>query len=159
MADRIRYGEPEFPAHYLCAHGKGVGVQIDHLLRRPFAHQYVVKAVGQRRRLECFKVRCVHFSGKGFVRTVAQWLACALLAAAKIDGFIFGGVEFGGCEGRAFVRAVAKGLRLAQTTSAPVVVSTGLDWCGVRGFLGNVSVHGVPFVGLTRWGDHRYRVD
>ena len=60
-----------------------------------------------------------------------------VLAAAEVEGFGFGGLEFGGGKGAVFVAAVAEGLGIAAAASAPVVAFAGFDFDGVRGFLGD----------------------
>lgn len=56
----------------------------------------------------------------------------ALLAAAEIHGGIFVRGELFRREGGGLVAAIAEGLRLAQTTGAPVVILVFFDIDGVR---------------------------
>ena len=67
-----------------------------------------------------------------FVCTIAQGLGGAVFATTKIHRLGFLGMVFHGGEFAAFVRAVAKRLRLALSAGAPVIVFTRFDVAGVR---------------------------
>jgi hypothetical protein len=83
--------------------------------------------------------------GQCFVRTVTQGLGCAVFATAKIDRLGFFGVVFHRGERAAFVRAIAKWLRLALAAGAPVVIFTRFHITSVGGLLSDMGVHGVSF--------------
>jgi len=71
------------------------------------------------------------------VAVVAENRIGAVLAAAEIDGFRFGGFEFHGCKVATLVAAVAEGLAGATTASAPEVAFAGFNSNGIGAPLGN----------------------
>jgi hypothetical protein len=71
------------------------------------------------------------------VASVAENRMGCMLAAAEIDGFGFGGLEFYGREFASLVAAVAERLGIALAAGTPVVAFTGFDFDGKRAFLGN----------------------
>jgi hypothetical protein len=74
------------------------------------------------------------------VRTIAQGLATTVFAAAKIDGVSRVSGIFNRCEAAAFMRAVAKWLRLALAAGAPPIVFSCFD-LGCEGrFLRNIRM-------------------
>jgi hypothetical protein len=77
------------------------------------------------------------------MRTIAQGLGSAMFAATKIHRLGFFGVVFHRGELAAFVRTIAKGLRLALAAGAPVVVFTRFNITGVGGLLGDMGFHEV----------------
>jgi hypothetical protein len=81
--------------------------------------------------------------GQRFVRTITQGLGSAVFATAKIHRLGFFGVVFHRGERAAFVRTIAKWLRLALAAGAPVVIFARLHIAGVRGFLGDMGFHGL----------------
>jgi hypothetical protein len=81
--------------------------------------------------------------GQCFVRTIAQRLSRTVFATAKIHGFDFFGVVFHRGERAAFVRAIAKWLRLALAAGAPVIIFARFHMTGVGGLLGDMGFHGV----------------
>ena len=81
--------------------------------------------------------------GQCLVRTITQGLGSAVFATAKIHRLGFFGVVFHRGERAAFVRAIAKWLRLALPAGAPVIVFTRFHIAGVRGLLGDMGFLGV----------------
>lgn len=69
--------------------------------------------------------------------TIAKRRTAILLAAAKISGLCFLSGEFNRREFAALVAAVAKGLFLALTATAPEIIFSSFQFDGVWAFLGN----------------------
>ena len=64
-----------------------------------------------------------------------------LLTAAKVDRLRYGGFPLERDEFTALMRAITKGLRLAETAGAPEVRLPSLNSRGVRRFMGNARCH------------------
>jgi len=83
--------------------------------------------------------------GQRFVGTITQGLGGAVFATTEIHGLGFFCVVFHRGERAAFVRAIAKWLRLALAARAPVVIFARFHMTGVGGLLGDMGFHGDSF--------------
>jgi hypothetical protein len=82
-------------------------------------------------------IECVLAELKLEVASVAENRIGGVLAAAKVDGFGFRGLEFYWSDAASLVAAIAEGLACAAAAGTPEIAFSGFDFDRVWTLLGN----------------------